>query len=159
MKLRKNTPRPGFTLIEVLVVVVILGILAGLVVPRIMDQPVKARQNAAKMQIESLETALRLFKLDNGFYPSTDQGLEALVQKPSTGRVPNRWRDGGYLEKSQLPKDPWGYDFVYISPGIKNRDFDLASYGADGEAGGQEEDSDINNWDQEGLISGQPWGN
>ncbi len=138
--------RAGFTLIEILVVVVILGILAGLVVPRIMDQPEKARQTQAKMQIESLETALKLFKLENGFYPSTEQGLESLVRKPTTGRIPNRWREGGYMDKSRLPKDPWGYDFIYLSPGVHNRDFDLISYGADNQAGGEAEDRDINNW-------------
>ena len=148
-KSKNPKTRPGFTLVEILVVVVILGILAGLVVPRIMDQPEKARQTQAKMQIESLETALKLFKLENGFYPSTEQGLEALVRKPTTGRIPNRWREGGYLDKGRLPKDPWGYDFIYLSPGVHNRDFDLLSYGADNQAGGEAEDQDITNWGQE----------
>jgi general secretion pathway protein G len=143
---RATSRRVGFTLIEILVVVVILGILAGLVVPRIVDQPEKARQTKARMQIESLETALRLYKLDNGYYPSTDQGLNALVQKPSTGRIPNRWRDGGYLDKGQVPADPWGNPFIYLSPGIHNKDFDLSSNGADGEPGGDGEDQDITNW-------------
>ena len=141
--------RAGFTLVEILVVVIILGILAGLVVPRIVDQPEKARQTKAKMQIESLETALQLFKLDNGFYPTTEQGLAALVSKPSIGRVPNRWREGGYLDKGQVPKDPWDQEFVYLSPGVHNQDFDLMSKGADGEIGGENEDKDINNWEED----------
>jgi general secretion pathway protein G len=135
--------------VEILVVVIILGILAGLVVPRIVDQPEKARQTKAKMQMESLETALQLFKLDNGFYPTTEQGLAALVSKPSIGRVPNRWREGGYLDKGQVPKDPWGREFVYLSPGVRNQDFDLLSKGADGEIGGENEDKDINNWEED----------
>ena len=139
----------GFTLVEILVVVIILGILAGLVVPRIVDQPGKARQTKAKMQIESLETALRLFKLDNGFYPTTDQGLVALTTKPSIGRIPNRWREGGYLDKGQVPKDPWGQEFVYLSPGVHNQDFDLMSKGADGEIGGEGEDKDVTNWEED----------
>ena len=131
-------------------VVVILGILAGLVVPRIMDQPEKARQTMAKSQIESLELALKLFKIDNGFFPITDQGLEALVRKPSTGRIPNRWRDGGYLDKGAVPQDPWGNPYVYLSPGVHNRDFDLMSYGADSELGGEGPDADVTNWAEQG---------
>lgn len=146
-KQKSQKKRPGFTLIEILVVVIILGILAGLVVPRIVGKPGEARQTKARMQIEALETALKLFKLDNGFYPTTEQGLEALVAKPSTGRVPDRWRDGGYLEKDRVPFDPWGRHFVYMSPGTHNRDFDLMSLGADGEVGGLGEDGDVTNWD------------
>jgi len=150
---RRPQGRAGFTLVEILVVVIILGILAGLVVPRIADQPEKARRTKARMQIESLETALRLFKLDNGFYPTTDQGLEALVNKPATGRIPVRWRDGGYLEKGRIPKDPWDREFIYISPGVHNTDFDLLSTGADGEVGGEGVDADLNNWDDESSTS------
>ncbi len=90
----------GFTLIELMVVIVILGILAGLIVPRIMGRPEEARQMKAKMTIESLETSLRLYKLDNGSYPTTEQGLQALIERPDTGNVPKKWRDGGYLERS-----------------------------------------------------------
>jgi len=139
----------GFTLVEILVVVVILGILAGLIVPRIMGRPEEARQVKARMQLESLEAALKLFKLDNGFYPDTEQGLQALVEKPATGRIPLRWREEGYLDKGQLPKDPWGRDFVYVSPGVHNKDFDLFSLGADGEEGGTDSAPDITNWAQE----------
>jgi len=134
----------GFTLIELMVVIVILGILAGLIVPRIMDQPDQARQVKAKMQMESVSTALRQFRLDNGFYPSTEQGLQALVQKPSVGREPRNYPSGGYLPK--LPKDPWGGDFIYISPG-QHGDFDIISLGGDGKEGGEGGDADIRNWE------------
>jgi type II secretion system protein G len=100
----------------------------------------------AKMQIKSLEIALKLYKLDNGIYPSTQQGLKALVQAPTIGKIPPKWRQGGYLEKNKVPKDPWGNDYIYISPGAHS-DFDLISLGADGEFGGKGDDKDINNWE------------
>jgi len=136
----------GFTLIELMVVIVILGILAGLIVPRLMGRPEEAKQLKAKMQIESLETALKLYKLDNGMYPDTEQGLQALVEKPETGNVPQKWREGGYLEKGKVPKDPWGNDFVYLAPGLQG-EYDIVSYGADGVPGGEGKDKDINNWE------------
>jgi general secretion pathway protein G len=138
----------GFTLIELMVVIVILGILAGLIVPRIMGRPEQAKQLKAQMQIESISTALKLYKLDNGAYPTTEQGLQALVEVPSSGTIPKNWRKGGYLEKGKVPKDPWGNDFVYLSPGIHD-DFDLISYGADGTAGGDDKNTDINSWEAE----------
>lgn len=138
----------GFTLIELMVVVVIIGILAGLIVPRIMGSDDKAREAKAKMQIESLETALKLYKLDNGDYPTTEQGLRALVETPTAGNLPKNWRQGGYLEKGKIPKDPWGNEFIYISPG-SHGDFDLSALGADGEAGGEGKNKDINNWEIE----------
>lgn len=147
MKTRRMCRRNrGFTLIELMVVIVILGILAGLIVPRIMGRPEEARRVKARVQIESIETALKLYKLDNGIYPSTEQGLEALVEPPSVGKLPRKWRDGGYLEKGRVPQDPWGNDYVYLSPGLHG-DFDLMSYGPDGEPGGEGEDADINNWE------------
>jgi general secretion pathway protein G len=145
-KRREHAGADGFTLIEILIVVIILGILAGLVVPRIVGKPGEARQAKAKMQIEALEMSLKLFKLDNGFYPTTEQGLKALVEKPSTGRIPKSWREDGYIEKGKIPKDPWNQDYVYVSPGTHNRDFDLMSLGADGEIGGEGEDTDVTNW-------------
>ncbi|MBW1710751.1 MAG: type II secretion system major pseudopilin GspG [Deltaproteobacteria bacterium] len=148
---RTRKHKGGFTLVEILVVVVILGILAGLIVPRIMGRPEEARRIKARMQLESLEATLKLFKLDNGFYPDTEQGLQALVEKPTTGRIPTRWREEGYLDKGQIPKDPWGQDFIYVSPGIHNKDFDLFSLGADGEEGGTNSGVDITNWAQETL--------
>jgi general secretion pathway protein G len=136
----------GFTLIELMVVIVILGVLAGLIVPRIMGRPDEAKQLKAKMQIESIETALKLYKLDNGSYPTTDQGLDALVNRADTPPLPGKWRDGGYLEKGKVPSDPWGNTFVYLSPGVHG-DVDLVSYGADGVSGGEGKNQDINNWD------------
>ena len=133
----------GFTLIELMVVIIILGVLAGLVLPRFMGRTEEAKRTKAKLQIESLESALKLYKLDNGNYPSTEQGLDSLVQKPTSGNIPKNWREGGYLEKGTIPIDPWGRAYVYLSPGIQNKDFDLRSLGADGEEGGEGEDQDI----------------
>ena len=144
MELRKN--ERGFTLIELMVVIVILGILAGLIIPRIMGRPDEARAAKARMQMESLETALKLYRLDNGNYPTTDQGLKALVEPPTVGSLAKSWRQGGYLEKGRVPKDPWDHDFVYIMPGAHG-DFDLTSLGADGEPGGEGKDKDINSWE------------
>jgi general secretion pathway protein G len=134
----------GFTLIEILVVITILAILGALVVPKIMNRPNEARVVAAKQDIRSVVQALKLYKLDNGRYPSTEQGLKALVEKPSAAPLPNNWKTGGYLEK--LPKDPWGSDYLYLSPGIKG-EIDVMSYGADGQQGGEGTDADIGSWD------------
>lgn len=138
----------GFTLIELMVVIVILGILAGLIIPRIMGRPEEARRMKARVQIESIETALKLYKLDTGHYPTTDQGLQALVQAPEEGTPAGNWRTGGYLEKGKVPKDPWGNEYVYLCPGIHG-DCDLSAYGPDGEPGGEGEDEDINSWELE----------
>ncbi|MCF8068682.1 MAG: type II secretion system major pseudopilin GspG [Desulfobacterales bacterium] len=138
----------GFTLIEIMVVIIIIGILATIVVPRFMDKPDEAKVTKAHAQIQGLETALHLFKLHNGFYPSTEQGLQALVEMPQTGKIPKKWQRGGYLEKRKVPGDPWNGEYIYLSPGV-NGDFDIISYGADGVPGGEEFDADINNWDIE----------
>jgi len=138
----------GFTLIELMVVIVILGILAMYVAPKIMGRPGEARQVKARLDIQNLESALKLYKLDNGIYPTTEQGLLALVEQPETGTVPKKWKRGGYLEKGRVPKDPWGNDFVYLSPGLKG-DFDIITYGLDGVPGGEEENKDVNNWEIE----------
>jgi len=138
----------GFTLIEIMVVIVILGILAGLIVPRIMSRPEEARRTKAALQLRSIESALKLYKLDNGVYPDTEQGLEALVKKPEIGTVPKNWRKGGYLDSSKVPKDPWRNQFVYVMPG-QHGDFDLSSYGRDGEKGGEGDNADINKWELE----------
>jgi len=150
MKFWTKRPKfhPGFTLIELMVVIVILGILAGLIIPRIMGRPEEARRMKARVQIESIETALKLYKLDNGSYPTTEQGLHALVEGPEVGELAKHWRKGGYLEKGKVPKDPWGNEFVYLSPGV-NGDFDLVSYAKDGQPGGEDENADINNWELE----------
>jgi general secretion pathway protein G len=139
----------GFTLIELMVVVVILGILAGLIIPKIMGKPEEAKRLKARMQIEQLEQALKLYYLDNGEYPTTEQGLNALVEKPATEPVPKRWKEGGYLEKKKIPADPWDNPFVYISPGVHDKDFDLVSYGADKEEGGEGKYADIESWNLE----------
>jgi general secretion pathway protein G len=131
-------------LIEVLVVVVILGILAGLIVPRIMDRPDQARVVAAKNDINAIMNALKLYRLDNGTYPTSEQGLMALVRKPDVGDVPRNWKSGGYLER--LPKDPWQHDYQYLNPGIHN-DVDIVSLGRDGQPGGDGYDADIGSWD------------
>jgi general secretion pathway protein G len=131
-----------------MVVIVILGILAAYLAPKIMSRPEEAKQVKARMDIAALETALKLYKLDNGSYPSSDQGLLALVNPPETGTEAKKWKRGGYLEKSRVPKDPWSNDYVFISPGT-NSDFDIISYGADGAPGGDNENMDINNWDTE----------
>ena len=138
----------GFTLIEIMVVIIILGILAVYIGPKIMGRPGQAKQVKAKVDISALESALKLYKLDNGSYPATEQGLQALIEKPETGNVPKKWKEGGYLDKGKVPKDPWGYEFVYISPGVHG-DFDIISYGADGVPGGEGEDKDINSWEIE----------
>jgi general secretion pathway protein G len=144
---RKSNDR-GFTLIEIMIVIVILGILAWQVVPRIMGKPEEARRLKARMDIASLETALKMYKLDNGVYPSTEQGLQALIEAPTIGQLPRKWRTGGYLEKGRIPRDPWENDFIYLSPGLHG-DFDLMSYGNDGEPGGEADNVDINNWELE----------
>ena len=135
----------GFTLIEVMVVLVILGILATLVVPRIMGRPDEARIIAAKQDINSIGQALKLYRLDNQGYPTTDQGLQALVAKPSAPPAPPNWKTGGYLDR--LPKDPWGNEYKYLSPGVKNtNDVDVFSLGADGAPGGEGNDADVGSW-------------
>jgi len=134
----------GFTLIEVLVVVAILGILAAIVVPRIMDRPDEAKRVAARADIGAIVQALKLYRLDNGFYPSTDQGLLALVQRPTSNPAPANWKQGGYLER--LPKDPWGTDYQYLSPGVRG-EIDVFSLGADRARGGEGSGADIGNWD------------
>jgi general secretion pathway protein G len=141
--------RKGFTLIEIMVVVVILGILATIVLTNVMGREDEARINAAKTQIRALEGALDGFKLDNGFYPATDQGLEALIKRPETGRIPSKWKDGGYLKPARIPKDPWGQDYHYYSPGNENREYEIISYGADGEQGGEGKNADIESWKME----------
>jgi general secretion pathway protein G len=133
----------GFTLIELMVVLVILGVLAAIIVPKIMDRPDQARIVAAKQDIASLVQALKLYRLDNINYPTTEQGLQALVTKPTIEPIPNNWKSGGYLEK--LPADPWGNPYVYLNPG-RHGEIDVYSLGADGQPGGEGKDADIGNW-------------
>ena len=136
----------GFTLIELLVVLVIIGILAGYVGPRIMGRPDEAKRTMAEAQMGAIGSALEMYRLDNGVYPSTDQGLQALVEAPSSGKLPKKWREGGYMKK--MPKDPWENEYIYLSPGTHS-DYDIISYGTDGESGGEGPDADVKNWEIE----------
>jgi len=135
----------GFTLIEIMVVLFILAILTAIIAPRLIGRTDDARVAQAKIQIRNFETAIKLFKMDNGFYPSTEQGLEALISKPATGRIPQNYKEGGYLEQRKVSPDPWGNPYVYISPGTQG-EYDIVSYGADGAPGGEGYDADITNW-------------
>jgi general secretion pathway protein G len=144
---KRTTPfntQSGFTLIEIMIVVVIIGILVGLLAPKIMDRPDQARVVAAKSDIQALLQALKLYRLDNATYPSAEQGLMALVKKPETGNIPNNWKPGGYLDR--VPKDPWGGEYQYLNPGIHG-EIDILSYGADGKPGGEGYSADIGSWD------------
>ncbi|MFA5081800.1 MAG: type II secretion system major pseudopilin GspG [Hydrogenophilaceae bacterium] len=133
----------GFTLIELMVVLVILGVLAALIAPKLMDRPDEARVVAAKQDIAAISQALKLYRLDNMRYPSTEQGLQALVSKPVIEPLPGNWKSGGYLER--LPTDPWGKPYLYLQPG-KHGEIDIYSLGADGQSGGENNDADIGNW-------------
>lgn len=132
----------GFTLIEIMVVIVILALLAALVGPKIIGRSDDAKVTDAKVQIRNLETALKLYKLDNSVFPATEQGLAALVSKPTSGVMPKNYKAEGYLESRKVPQDPWGNDFVYLSPGASG-DYDLCSMGADGVKGGEGKAADI----------------
>jgi general secretion pathway protein G len=138
----------GFTLLEIIVVVFILSLLVAIVAPKIMGRTDDAKIADAKIQIRNFETALKLYKMDNGEYPDTQQGLDALINKPATGKIPDKYREGGYLEQKKIPLDPWGNPYLYVSPGIHG-DLDIMSYGADGKEGGQGKDADITNWDMQ----------
>jgi general secretion pathway protein G len=141
--MHKRKRMEGFTLIEIMVVVVILGILAALIVPNIMDRPDMARVAKTKQDLRALQTALNLYRLDNYRYPTTDQGLEALVEKPSIEPLPPAYRKGGYLER--MPKDAWGRPYLYLSPGVHG-EVDISSLGADGQPGGEGVNADIQSW-------------
>lgn len=148
LRLARRHLRPrrvsGFTLIEIMVVVVIMGILAALVVPKLMGRADDARITAAKSEISTIMGALQLYKLDNHRYPTTEQGLQALLTKPTTGPIPQNWKDGGYLPK--MPVDPWKKQYQYLSPGLKG-EVDVFSLGADGMPGGTGPDADIGSWE------------
>jgi general secretion pathway protein G len=143
----RGTPRHlrGFTLIEVMVVIIIIGVMAALIVPKVMGRPDEARVTAARQDISSIVQALNLYKLDNQRYPTTEQGLQALVKKPTVAPIPANWKGNGYLEK--MPKDPWGHPYQYLQPGVHG-EIDLFSFGADGARGGEGNDADIGSWDQ-----------
>ncbi len=138
----------GFTLIEILVVVIIIGILAALVVPQVMGRIDDARVTKAKSDIRALQAALNLYRLDNFKYPTTDQGLEALVKPPADPTIRN-WKQGGYLQNGRVMKDPWGNDYQYVLPGTQGGEYDLFTLGADGQPGGEGPAADIGNWNLE----------
>lgn len=143
MNANTQTTQRGFTLIELVVVIAIIGILAGVVVNRMMDRPGDARAVAAQADIANLSKALKIYKVDNFNYPTSDQGLAALVSKPTLAPVPRNYKHSGYIDA--LPKDPWGRDYLYLNPG-QHGDFDLYSLGADGVSGGEGEDADVTSW-------------
>jgi len=138
--------RSGFTLIEIMVVIVILAMLAAIVGPKLMGRTDDAKVTDARVQIKNIETSLKLYKLDTGTYPTTEQGLNALVTKPTVGVIPKNYKEGGYLESKKVPQDPWGNEYIYVSPG-EHGDYDLLSYGADGAKGGDGKNADITSWD------------
>jgi general secretion pathway protein G len=133
----------GFTLIEIMVVVLIIGVLAALVAPRILGRPDEARAVAAKQDVATIMQALKLYKLDNQKFPTSEQGLAALVERPSSAPVPSNWKAGGYIER--LPNDPWGRPYQYLNPGLRG-EIDVFSYGADGAPGGEGVDADVGSW-------------
>ena len=138
----------GFSLIELMVVIVILGILAGMIMPKLMGRTDDAKQVKAAVDMASLDTALKMYKLDNGEYPTTEQGLKALIEPPDQENGTSNWKKGGYLEKKTLPKDPWQREFIYLSPGTQG-EYDIISYGADGVPGGEDKNKDIKSWEIE----------
>jgi general secretion pathway protein G len=150
MQKHRSRRSAAFTLIEIMAVVLIIGLLIGLVGSQVFQQVSGARVGTTRAQINSLEAALGFYQLDNGRFPTSEQGLDALVRKPSGAPEPRNWRSGGYLKGGAVPKDAWGGDFLYESPGTHNADsFDLWSLGADAAAGGEDADADIGNWSSE----------
>ena len=143
-RVRSRVRHRGFTLVEIMVVVAILGILAALIVPKIIGRSDDARIVAARQDVATLVAALKLYRLDKQRYPTADQGLKALIEKPTADPIPNNWKTGGYLDK--LPKDPWGNAYQYLQPGVHG-DIDIYSLGADGQPGGTGNDADIGSWD------------
>lgn len=140
----KRISKAGFTLIELMIVVVILGLLATIIMPRILNRPEQARRVKAKIDIRNIESALALFKMDTGRFPTTSEGLEVLVSNPGI----EGWNPDGYLDK--VPSDPWGNRYIYICPGLQSKDYDLESYGKDGEDGGTEDSADVESWNLDG---------
>jgi len=139
--------KSGFTLIEIMVVVVILGILATFLVPKIINRPDEARITKVRNDIKAIESALKLYKIDNGFYPTTEQGLMALIEEPDIEPIPRNWKKGGYLNSEEPPKDAWGNEYIYRSPGSEERDYEIISYGADGKEGGEGINADIKSYE------------
>lgn len=146
--MRNESFKKGFTIIEIMVVFVIIGLLATLIAPKIINRPNEARITKAKTDIRAIEAALKLYKLDTGSYPTTEQGLKALMVMPDIEPIPRGWKPGGYLEGEELPKDPWGNYYIYRSPGeTEGRDYEIMSFGADGKEGGEGFDADIKSYE------------
>jgi len=145
MKLLKNMR--GMTLIEIMVVITILGLIATVVTVNVLDRLDEAKVSTAKTQIKGLEEALDQYRRDNGFYPSTEQGLQSLVEKPSTGRIPARYPARGYIKGEKVPKDPWNCDYKYYSPGIQGHEYEIYSLGRDCQEGGEDIDADISSFE------------
>ena len=145
-RISRSARQRGFTLIEIMVVVVIIGLLAAVIVPQVVDKVDQARVAKAKQDITSLETALTMYRLDNSKYPTTDQGLSALTTQPTDPNI-RHWRPGGYIKR--ISKDPWGNDYVYVYPGTHGQEYDLYSLGADNQPGGEGTDADVGNWNAE----------
>jgi general secretion pathway protein G len=137
----------GFTLIEIIVVITIMAIMAALIVPRVVGRTDDARIAAARQDIATLMNALKLYRLDNSRYPTTEQGLRALVEKPTVDPIPSNWKSGGYLDAPSVRKDPWGNDYQYLNPGLHG-EVDVMSFGRDGQPGGEGPDADIGSWTQ-----------
>ncbi|WP_341938111.1 type II secretion system major pseudopilin GspG [Marinimicrobium sp. C2-29] len=135
----------GFSLIEIMVVVIIIGLLASIVAPAVLNRADDARIQKVQADFKNIQTALKLYRIDNYVYPSSEQGLEALVSKPTTAPEPRNWKQGGYLD--DLPQDPWGNDYKYLSPG-ESREYDIYTLGADGVTGGEGQNADIGVWDE-----------
>jgi general secretion pathway protein G len=149
MSVRHNRDgnRGGFTLIELMIVIVIIGILATMLYPRIMGTPEDARRVKAKLDIKAIESAIKFYKIDNSTYPTTEQGLEALIRKPEGAPIPKKWKDGGYIEGGTVPKDPWSNPYYYTSPAEDGREYEILCYGRDGQPGGTGADADISSGD------------
>lgn len=140
----------GFSLIEIMVVVVIIGLLASIVAPMVLDRADEARINKVRADFKSIQTALNLYRIDNYVYPSSEQGLEALVSKPTASPIPRNWRSTGYID--QVPMDPWGNPYLYMSPG-ETREYDIYTLGADGVSGGEGQNADLSVWDQDNASN------
>lgn len=139
--------KKGFSLIELMVVIVILGLLATFLLPKIINRPDEARVTKALTDIKTIESALKMYKLDNGIYPTVEQGLLSLIKKPSSEPLPKNWKKGGYIDSSDVPLDPWGKVYIYRSPGDNERDYEIISYGSDGKEGGEDTASDIKSYE------------
>ncbi len=142
----RRARQSGFSLIEIMVVVIIIGLLASIVAPQVLNRADEARVQKVKSDFKSIQTGLKLYRIDNYVYPTSEQGLQALVERPAMAPQPRNWDENGYLER--LPTDPWGNPYLYLSPG-QSQDYNIYTLGADGVSGGEDQNTDIGVWDQE----------